>query len=110
MDFGAIRDTALLVLMFIVFGVPAVALAARLAIRPVVDAIVRFRESFAATHSLADDTRLAALEADMSRLRQEVRLLSDAEAFNRQLIQATASSAEAGPASPRIQAEPPDDR
>lgn len=105
MDFEAIKDAAMLVLMFVVFGATALALAARLAIRPVVDAIVRLRESLSATDPLAPDPRLAALEAEVSRLRFEVRRLSESEAFSRQLSQATSPEAFPGAASPQIQAE-----
>lgn len=92
MDFGTIEDAAGLVFIFIVFGVPALAIGARLAIRPVVDAIVRLRESFAPPGVAAPDPRLAALEAEVARLRREVRRLSQAEAFARELEGAPTSA------------------
>ncbi|MGH7474956.1 MAG: hypothetical protein ACRELD_01570 [Longimicrobiales bacterium] len=92
-----IKDAGLLFIMFVVFGAPALALAARLAIRPVVDAIVHLRESLAATDSRTRDRRLAALEAEVSSLGVEVRRLSESEGFSRQLSQAT---------SPEVLAEP----
>ena len=79
------KDAALLVLMFIVFGAPALALAARLAIRPLLDAIDRFKEGVAVTPRLPDP-RIQALEAEVSRLSKEVKQLTEAEAFHRQLL------------------------
>ena len=89
MDFGVIKDSAMLVLMFVVFGAPALAIAARLAIRPVLDAIVRLRESSPSNHAHAPDPRLAALEDEVSRLSVEVRRLTESEEFHRRLIQPT---------------------
>ncbi len=85
MDFGTIEDAAGLVFIFVVFGVPALAIGARLALRPIVDAIVRLRESFAPSAALPADPRLHALEAEVGRLRQEVKRLSESETFSRQL-------------------------
>lgn len=100
MDFGAIKDAAMLVLMFVVFGVPALALAARLAIRPVLDAVLSLRET-AATHPRALESRLAELEAELSHLYDEVARLTEAEAFDRRLIQARSQEASPGTSSGR---------
>jgi hypothetical protein len=88
MEFDAIRDAALLVLMFVVFGAPALAIAARIAIRPVLDAIATFRESFPVA-SQVPDPRIASLEADVRRLNGEVQRLSESEAFSRELTKGT---------------------
>ncbi len=80
-----LKDAAMLVLMFVVFGAPALALAARLAIRPVLDAIDRFREGVAVSSRLPDP-RVQTLEAEVGRLSKEVQRLSEAEAFHRQLL------------------------
>jgi hypothetical protein len=79
------RDAAMIVLMFIVFGVPALALAARLVIRPMLDAIDRFGQGVA-VKSQPPDSRIEALEAEVSRLSAEVLRLSESEAFHRQLL------------------------
>jgi hypothetical protein len=84
------QDAALLVLMFIVFGAPALALAARLAIRPVLEAIDRFREGVAVSSRLPDP-RVDALDAEVRRLTKEVQRLSEAEEFQRQLMAGSAS-------------------
>ena len=86
MDFAAIKDAALLVLMFVVFGAPALAIAARIAMRPILDAIATFRESYSAAKAVPDP-RLTALEAEVQRLNGEVRRLAESEAFVRQLNQ-----------------------
>jgi hypothetical protein len=41
-----IRETAMMVLLFIVFGAPALAIATRIAVRPLVEAVVLLREAF----------------------------------------------------------------
>jgi hypothetical protein len=83
MEFGEIKDAVMLGLMFVVFGVPALAIAARIAIRPVLDAVNSFRE--VAGRPTTPDPRLAELEAEVTRLGREVNRLAEAEAFNRQL-------------------------
>lgn len=99
MDFDAIKDAAMLILMFIVFGIPALAIAARLAIRPVLDAVLSLREA-AAARPLATDHRLAELEAEVSRLALEVGRLNEAAAFDRQLIQPPSQAAIPGSSPP----------
>jgi HAMP domain-containing protein len=84
MDPDVMKEYVTLVLMVLVFGVPAVAIAARLALRPIVDAIVRLRE-ISAPNPAANDARVAALEAEVNRLSQQVQRLSEADTFNRQL-------------------------
>jgi hypothetical protein len=79
------KDAALLLLMFIVFGAPALALAARLAIRPILDAIDRLREGVAGS-ARVPDPRVQALEAEVRRLSEEVKQLAAAEAFHRRLL------------------------
>src|SRR5687767_6144342 len=83
MEMGDIQNIAMLALMYIVFGVPVLALAARIAIRPVLEAIITLREG--GTAAATPDPRLAALEAEVARLATEVGRLSEAEAFHRQL-------------------------
>lgn len=80
-----INDAIILFLMFVVFGVTAIALAARLAIRPIVDAIVRLREHSATSVQPAPDPRVAVLEEEVRRLNVQVERLAEAEAFIRQL-------------------------
>ena len=79
------KDAALLILMFIVFGAPALALAARLVMRPILEVMKGIRENVAATSRLPDP-RVDALQAEVTRLTKEVQRLSEAEAFHRQLL------------------------
>ena len=86
MDFEVIKEAAFLILMFIVFGIPALAIAARLAIRPVAEAILRLREaSVAAPGASISEQRFAELEAEVTTLRATVESLSEGAAFDRQL-------------------------
>ncbi|HEX6135430.1 MAG TPA: hypothetical protein VFZ24_15780 [Longimicrobiales bacterium] len=77
----------MLVLMFIVFGVPALAISARIALKPVIEALVRLRDISATRGAVDSAPRLAALESEVSRLQVEVQRLSESEAFTRQLTQ-----------------------
>ena len=85
MDFGQIKDAVMLFIMLLVFGVPAIAIAARLAIRPIVDAIIRLKEISAPAPPALNNARVEALEAEVNRLSMEVQRLNEAETFNRQL-------------------------
>ena len=85
MDFGQIKDAVMLFIMLLVFGVPAIAIAARLAIRPIVDAIIRLKEISAPAAPALNNARVEALEAEVNRLSMEVQRLNEAETFNRQL-------------------------
>lgn len=85
MEFGTIRDSAMLLLMFLVFGVPAVAISVRIALRPVIEALVRVRDISGHRAAADPDPRFAALESELKRLQVEVQRLSEAEAFTRQL-------------------------
>ena len=85
------KDAALIVLMFIVFGAPALAVAARLTIRPLLEAIDRFREGVAVS-SRVPDPRVDALEAEVKRLAGEVQRLAESEAFHRQLLETAANN------------------
>ena len=85
------KDAAMIVLMFVVFGAPALALAARLTIRPVLEAIERFREGVAVSSRLPDP-RVDTLEAEVKRLSVEVERLSESEAFHRQLLETRANN------------------
>lgn len=80
------ENAAMLLLMFIVFGVPALAISVRLALKPILEALERVREGGLTVTSRADDPRIEALEAEVVRLTQEVQRLSESEAFHRELM------------------------
>lgn len=72
---------------FLIVVVPLLGLTARLAIKPMVDAIVRLRESFA--HGGGGgvvERRILQLEDELQQLRREVHRLAEAEAFQRELL------------------------
>lgn len=70
-------------LLFLVVVVPVLAVTARLALRPLIDAILRLHEAFAEPHGIADAARrITVLEAEVEGLRQEVRKLGEVEAFH----------------------------
>ena len=85
MDFGQVKDAVMLFIMLLVFGVPAIAIAARLAIRPIVEAIVRLKEISAPAAPMLSNARVEALEAEVNRLSMEVQRLNEVDTFNRQL-------------------------
>ena len=63
-------DITLIILVAMVVGVPILGVTARLAIRPIVEAILLLHESYAALNPSKD------VELRVSRLEEEVRLLS----------------------------------
>lgn len=86
------KDAAMLVLMFVVFGAPALALAARLVIRPITDAMDRLGKGVTVTPNVLPDPRVDELEAEVSQLKKEVHRLAEAEAFHRQLLESPKQS------------------
>lgn len=82
-----IDDIIGFIFLFLIVVVPLLGLTARLAIKPMVDAIVRLRESFAqGAGGVLAERRVLELEDEVRQLRAEVRRLSDAEAFQRELL------------------------
>ena len=73
----------IVVLVFI----PALALTARFALRPIVEAIIRLREGLmgGSTGSFPTD-RMAAIEAELAEIRREIRKLAEVREFNRELV------------------------
>jgi hypothetical protein len=76
----------IVVLVFI----PALALTARFALRPIVEAIIRLREGLIgdSTGSVPAD-RLAAIEGELAEIRRDIRKLAEVSEFNRDLASAT---------------------
>jgi hypothetical protein len=74
-------------LVFFIVVVPIFGVTARLAIAPMVEAIIRLRESFTgAAGSALAERRIAELEAEVRQLRTVVDALEEAEMFHRQLL------------------------
>jgi hypothetical protein len=73
--------------VFLIVVVPLLGLTARLAIKPMVDAIVRLRESFIHGGGTGVvERRVLQLEEELQQLRLEVHRLREAEAFQRELL------------------------
>lgn len=84
------ETTAMVLVTLIVIGIPVMGLTARLAIKPLVEAVIRLRETFqpgavGPTADAATEARLAALEARMEDMRSALQQLVEAEEFRRQL-------------------------
>ena len=75
------------ILAMMMFGVPIMAISLRLALRPIVEAVIRLRESFVAQPRLDPDQtrRIAALETEVDDLARQLRRMESVEEFDRQL-------------------------
>lgn len=74
------------VLVTAVAIIPALGITARLALRPVVDAIVRLKETFGEQPGNAVlEKRVVQLEDELQQVREEVQRLREVEAFHRAL-------------------------
>jgi hypothetical protein len=83
---GALTGLCAAVIGSLAVLTPVVALSARFAMRPIVDAMIRLREAQGATrNSELQDRRIALLESEIQGLQHTVRSLADAEDFRRQL-------------------------
>jgi hypothetical protein len=97
------KDALMIALMFMVFGVPALGITARFALKPIVDSIVRLREAFnVGPASGVVERRVLELEDEVAQLRSSVTGLEETVAFQQKLL--------AGPtaASPAIAAPAPE--
>lgn len=83
------KAAILLLIMFIVFAVPALALTARMVLKPIVDAIVRLRET-SGTARVSDSVagRVLELEDEVRQLRASVTTLEQTVDFQQKLLSA----------------------
>ena len=65
--------------------VPILAISARVALRPIVDSLVRLQQAFGSTESAGAKKRIDDLEQQVHVLTEQVRRLEDAEAFRSEL-------------------------
>jgi hypothetical protein len=79
------NDIVGLIFIFAVFAIPALGITARLAIKPVVEAIVRLREAFTAAPSAVSEQRFAELEAQVQSLHALLARVQEESAFEREL-------------------------
>jgi hypothetical protein len=82
------KDAALLAIMAIVFGVPAIGISVRFALKPIVDSIIRLRESTAAVNDGAVERRVLQLQDEVAQLRASVSDLEETVAFQQKLLAA----------------------
>ncbi len=95
-------DPVLIPLTAIIFGIPAIALGARMVIKPVLDTWVKTREAklpapVDAARERARDQRMAEIESELAALRDEVERLSAVESFYKQLKAPSGAGANALP-------------
>ena len=88
------KDIAFLAIIFCVVCVPVLGITARLALKPIVDAIVRLRESSGAAQlSGAVAGRVVELEDEVGRLRASVARLEETVDFQQKLLAAPEAGA-----------------
>lgn len=78
------EDILKFMVVLAIIVVPALAVSARLALRPIVEAILRLRDGYGPA-TPKDDARIAALEAEVRQLRAEFERLADTAEFDAQL-------------------------
>lgn len=79
------EDVVALTVVAIVVLVPILAVSARLALRPIVESLVRLQQAFGPGDSVESKKRIADLEQQVHLLTGQVRRLEEAEAFQREL-------------------------
>lgn len=91
------KDAVLLAIMGVVFCVPVLGITVRLALKPIVDSIVRLRET-APTARLSDAVagRVVELEDEVRSLRSSVARLEETVDFQQKLLAAPDAAALAG--------------
>jgi len=82
------RDVIFGSILFIVVCVPVLTIAARLTMKPIVDSIIRLRESAPATSGLGMERRVVELEDEVRQLRAGMGELHDTVEFQQKLLAA----------------------
>ncbi|MFO7895043.1 MAG: hypothetical protein R6U63_15120 [Longimicrobiales bacterium] len=82
------EEMMIVLVVFFVVGVPVMGLTARLAIKPLVESILRVREAFLADSrgEQVSAAEVERLEHEVQELRDEVRRLTAATEFDRKLL------------------------
>jgi len=80
------QDAILLFLMFICFGIPAVGITVRFALKPIVDSIIRLRESSGAMNAGVVERRVLEMQDELAQLRASVSELEETVAFQQKLL------------------------
>lgn len=79
------EDIVAIISLTVLIGIPVLAISVRIALKPVVEAIVRVREGFSTETAALQARRFERLEGEMDGLRAEVERLREAEEFQRRL-------------------------
>ena len=82
------EEWMIVLVTFFVVGVPVLGITARLAIKPLVESILRVREAFLEERRpvIADAVELQRLEREVEELREQVQRLTEASEFDRKLL------------------------
>jgi hypothetical protein len=79
------EDIVAIISLTVLIGLPVLAISTRIALKPVVEAIVRLREGLNSDSAALQARRFERLEAEVDGLRDEVERLREAEEFQRRL-------------------------
>lgn len=79
------EDIVAIISLTVLIGIPVLAISTRIALKPVVEAIVRLKEGFNNERDALNARRFERLEAEMDGLRDEVDRLREVEDFHRRL-------------------------
>jgi hypothetical protein len=80
------EDVMWAIVAIVIWGPPALALSVRFALKPIVEAIARLRETIPQSAAgRTDDRRIALLEAEVAHLAGRLESMEKAEEFQRQL-------------------------
>lgn len=90
------EDIVAIIALTILVGIPVLAISARIALKPVVEAILRMKEGLGGDTAALQARRFQRLEAELDGLRDEVEHLRDVAEFHRRLEAPGASSPTAG--------------
>ncbi len=86
-------DIVGLVAVIGVILIPSIGLTARFALKPIVESLIRLRESFDTQRTSVDGQRLQLLEQRVTDMQDSIDRLSDAVDFDKQLRAGTAATA-----------------
>jgi hypothetical protein len=83
------EEIAIVLVTFIVIGIPMLGLTARFALKPIVESILRLREAFAETPrgtAPLESNAVQQLEEEVAELRRQIQRLTEATEFDRKLL------------------------
>ncbi|HYJ79594.1 MAG TPA: hypothetical protein VEW03_08345 [Longimicrobiaceae bacterium] len=95
------EDVIAIIATFLIVFVPVAGITARIAVKPIVEALTRYMQARQGTEALQMvERRMALLEQELQSVRSDVQHMSEERDFFRQLAESSGGKAlEAGPAS-----------